>query len=476
MPTTDNGGITASSGKTPFSVTYHINPKAVWSDGTPITSADFAFTWKAELNTTGAYSTAGYDEITNVDASDPATAIVTYKTDYADWWDQFGGCCSFLLEAHAFPNVDPNKPNLKNEMKDSMTFSGGPWIVKSWSQDQLILVPNTKYWGHQPYFDQVTFVPRTDTSTEINSLLTGEVSAIFPQPTNVSLLKQFQANPNVDSVGGGSPYVDMLWLNLQSPPLNDLKVRQALSYAVDRQAVVDNMVKINAPSAVVLNCIGQWIPGTPWCDNTQFAKYTYNPQMSLQILESDGYDCSKVPASPCTKDGQPLSIDYYANAGNTRRADTQQLVKEKALPAGFDLNTKTAGSTPYFGTLWPQGKIPMGDYAGGATDPTVTFEFACKYFPSSANGFSGANWDRLCDPALDPIMTSSDHELNVQKRIDLIHQVGVKTAADIPAIPLYVLPDVSAWRTDKIAGPIGTYNASIYGLWYNMDQWYTVGG
>jgi ABC-type transport system substrate-binding protein len=265
----------------------------------------------------------------------------------------------------------------------------------------------------------------------------------------------------------------MLWLNLETPPLNDPVVRQALAYAVDRQAVLDNLVKINNPDAVLLNCIGQWIPGTVWCDNTQFAQYTYQPSKAISLLEGDGYDCSQVPQSPCTKNGQPLQVDYYANAGNTRRADTQQLVKEKALPAGFQLNTKTAGSTPYFGSLWPQGKIPMGDYAGGATDPTVTFEFACKYFPTAPD-FSGANWDRYCNKQLDPIMTQSDHELDVNKRVDLIHQVGTYTAKDIPAIPMYVLPDVSAWRADKIAGPIGEWNSSIYGLWYNMDQWYTV--
>jgi PPK2 family polyphosphate:nucleotide phosphotransferase len=168
-------------------------------------------------------------------------------------------------------------------MKDSLTFSGGPWMLKSWSKDQAVVVPNPKFWGHKPYFDQVTFVPREDQTTEINSLLSGEVSAIFPQPSNVSLLDQFAANPNVKSVGGGSPYVDMLWLNLETPPLNDPVVRQALAYAVDRQAVLDNLVKINNPDAVLLNCIGQWIPGTVWCDNTQFAQYTYQPDKAISL-------------------------------------------------------------------------------------------------------------------------------------------------------------------------------------------------
>lgn len=471
-PTTENGGVKPPEGNEPFSVTMHINPEAVWNDGTPITSEDFDFTWKAIMNTTGSASKAGYDLITNLDTSDPATVVIEFKEIYAPWWDLFGGVTGFVLQKAAFPDADPAKPDLQDEMKDFISFSGGPWLLESWSKEEAVLVPNDKYWGHHPYLDQVTFVPREDINTEVAALLSSEVDVIWPQPSNVSLLDQFD-KPGIDAVGGGSPYVDMLWLNLESPPLDSLKVRQALAYAVDRQAVVDNLVKINNPDAVVLNCIGQWVPGSIWCDNTQFAEYTYQPEKSIEILESDGYDCSNVPDGPCTKDGQPLEIDYYANAGNTRREDTQQLVKEQAIPAGFQLNTKTAGSGPYFQKLWPQGDIPIGDYAGGAVDPTVTFEFLCKYFPEPPS-YGGANWDRWCNPEAEKVMIASDQELNVQKRAELIHQVGEFTAQDIPAIPMYVLPDITAWRSDTIAGPIGEYNESIYGPVFNMDEWYTV--
>lgn len=472
-PTTENGGVLVKGTK--FDVTFHIDPKAVWSDGTPITSEDFDFTWKAIMNTTGSLSKAGYDEISTIDTSDPKTVVIHFNSIYSDWWDMFGGVTGLVLEKAAFPNADPNKPDLQGEMQEMVPFSGGPWILKSWTKDQAVLVRNDKFWGHQPLLDQVTFVPRADINTEVQSLLNGEVDVIWPQPSNVSLLDQFAANPNVEAVGGGSVYVDALWLNLSSPPLDDLKVRQALAYAIDRQSVVDNIIKLNNPDAEVLNCMGQWIPGMgPWCDNTQFAKYTYNPEEAIKTLESAGYDCSAVPKDPCTKDGQPLEIDYYANAGNTRRADTQQLVKEAALPAGFQLNLKTVASGPYFGKLMPQGGFQMADYAGGAVDPTVTFEFACKYFPTEANNWSGYNWDRWCNPEADKVMFASDKELDVQKRADLIHQVGEFTAQDIPAIPMYVLPDVTAWRSDHIAGPIGAYNESIYGPAYNMDEWYTV--
>ena len=69
-------------------------------------------------------------------------------------------------------------------------------------------------------------------------------------------------------------------------------------------------------------------------------------------------------------------------------------------------------------------------------------------------------------------MKSSDQELDQSKRLQELQQVYGLEAQELPALPLYVLPAVSAWRGDKIAGPIGDYNSSIYGVFWNMDQWY----
>ncbi len=68
-------------------------------------------------------------------------------------------------------------------------------------------------------------------------------------------------------------------------------------------------------------------------------------------------------------------------------------------------------------------------------------------------------------------MKRSDKELNVQQRLSLFDQIYSLEAKDFLSLPLYVLPSVSAWRTDRIAGPIGQYNSSIYGLFFNMNEW-----
>src|SRR5439155_12019391 len=127
----------------PFTVTYHLDPKATWADGTPITSAVFAFTWRAILNTTGAYTTVSYDTIESVDASDPKTVVIRFKDIVSDWQDLFGGVAGGILERAAFPKfADDPKPNLKDEMQMEIPFSGGPWILRSFGLAQPVLVRN----------------------------------------------------------------------------------------------------------------------------------------------------------------------------------------------------------------------------------------------------------------------------------------------------------------------------------------------
>jgi len=481
VPTLDNGGITSN----PFSVTYHLQPNAVWSDGTPITCDDVDFTWKAILNTTGTYSTYGYDGtdpngaagVSKVDCADPTTVKLDFNKIFVDWPDLFGGATGFILEKAPFSSVPgfPDKPDLKGQMTDSIAFSGGPWSVKSWSQDQAVLVRNDKYWGTPTNLDQVTFVPREDQPTEVSSLLSGDVDAIFPQPSNVPFADQFGQNPDVKAIGGNGNFVEALWFQLDDPTMKDLKVRQALSYAVDREAVISGVIGLNNPNAAVNNC-GLWIPGQgPWCaDPGSFATYTYNPDKAQQLLTSAGYDCKAVADGGfCEKGGKPLTITISTTAGNVRRATTVSLLQAKALAAGINIQIKTYVPTDLFSNIAPQGQFQIALYAQGPIiDPDVSGTFASNQIPTQANGYSGANWDHWRNTQADGIMKAAGQELNADKRATETQDLAKLLAQDLPMLPVDVLPNIAAWRTDKIAGVDPNDLSSPYGFFFGMSTWY----
>jgi peptide/nickel transport system substrate-binding protein len=478
LPSLDNGGITQE----PFSVTYHLNPKAVWSDGTPITCGDVAFTWKAINNTSGAFTTAGYTTaggaagVKNVNCSAGASTVkLEFNKIYVDWPDLFGGFGGFILEKAAFPTANADKPNLKAEMNDSIPFSGGPFMIKSWSPEQEVLVPNPKYWDKKPYLDQVTFVPREDQPTEVSSVLSGDVDAIFPQPSNVPFADQFKQNPNVQAVGANGNFVEALWIQMEQPPMNDPKIREAFAYAMDRQSVIDGVIGLNNPTATVNNC-GPWIPGQgPWCaDPGPFAQYTYNPDKTKELLTGAGYNLN-ADTGLFEKDGKPLTITVSTTAGNVRRATTVSLLQQKALAAGIDLQIKTYVSTDLFSNVAPQGNFQVALYANGPIiDPTVTGLLSCAQIPTQANSFAGANWDHWCNKSADQLMQQSDQELDATKRAQQLQQIGSLAAQgdQLPMIPVDVLPVIAAWRTDKIGGVDPKDVASPYGFFFHLSTWY----
>jgi peptide/nickel transport system substrate-binding protein len=460
-PTTSNGGIKQN----PFTITYHLNPKAVWDDKTPITSADVAYSFQAYLKTTGSLSTTGYDKITSVDTPDPQTAIAHFSSPYADWWDLLGGNQQYVLKKAAFNgNVD-----LKDAFQSSYPFSGGPFKLQSWTKDQAVLVRNANYWDSAriPLLDQVTFVPRTDQDSEINALLSGEVQAIYPQPSP-QFSKRLAVAGVKFRVDAGTTF-EGLWFNLQKAPLNDKAVRQAIAYGIDRQAVVDALIKPDAPSTTVLNCAG-WVPGTgKWCDNTQYSKYTYDPAKAKQILQSDGWTLGA--DGIFAKAGKRLSLAFATTSGNKGREDTQALLKDKAKAAGIEMTIDNSPRTVLFQDRLPKLNYVMAEYAQTASpDPSITAILAGDQIPKAPD-YSGQNTDAWNNAQATALMHQSDQTVDIAKREDLIHQIGAIEADDLPWIPLYQKPLITAWRSDKIAGPVGDYNTSSYSGFGNIWAW-----
>lgn len=473
VPSLANGGVKEK----PFTLTYHLNPKAVWEDGTPITSKDIEFTWKAIIATPDAYTKTGYDLITKVDSSDPLTAVISFKDVFVDWIDLFGGNVSGVLKAAAFKGNNISKAYATGPLD----FSGGPWIQQTFTKTTSVFVRNEKYWGKKPYLDKMTWVPQKDQASEVTALLSGEILAAFPQPSNVSILSQIKSNPNAKSVGGTGNFYEAMWINQEDPVMKDKAVREAFFYAVDREEILKGLIHLNAPNEKVLNCGPFSLPGRgPWCSKTPWDIFKYDPAKSKSLLEGAGWDCSKLP---CTKAGKSLTVSYRYCNGNARRQTTFDLVKEKVKPAGFAFTHSAQGNdcaTPLFDQTLPKGgadgkgTFQIADYAQGpiATDPSPTSNFRCNAVPVAANGYGTANLSRYCNTKADTLMVQSDAAVDPAKRLALLEQAWDLMFQDRVFLPLYVLPNVTIWRADKLGGPVGEANSSPYGGFFNSPEWF----
>ncbi len=461
MPTAANGGLKDN----PFVLTYHLNPAAVWDDKTPITCDDVAFTQQAYMKTTGALSTTGYDQVDNVACPDPKTVVITFKAPYADWPDMYGGNQAHVLKKAAFPNG----PDTSKEMQTSLPFSGMPWKLQSFTANQSVLVPNTNYWvaSDIPLLDQVTWVPRSDQDTEVNSLLTGEVAAIYPQPSP-GIAKKLTA-ASVKMTSGGGFTIEGLWFNLSKKPLDDPKVRQAITMVVDRNAILDTILRPDSPGLPPLNCSGLWTNTGPWCDNS-YKDLKPDIPGAKALLESDGYTLGA--DGIYAKGGQKLDLEFNTVTGNTRRENIQQLVIQQTKAAGITFHVKNYDRTTLFQTILPGLQHTVAIYAQVASsDPSVTSIFACDQIPSAANKNAGQNDSAWCNKTATDLMKKADGTVDPTARATQVHQLGKLIHDDYVWVPFYQLPLITGWRTDKIAGPVDDFNTSSL-VFYNMNKWH----
>jgi len=264
-------------------VTYKINPNAKWSDGTPITSHDFKYTWDQIVHGNDIYDTSGYADIDSVDDSNPAQAVATFSTPYADWKSLFGPAYG-VLPAHLLEGKDRNK-----EMANGYTWSGGPWKIDSWQKGtQATLVPNPNYWGPKPKLDKIVFRFITDSSAEFQAFKADEVQVIYPEP-QLDVVDQIKTGlPGINSVyTADTGNLEALWFNNGSAPFNDERVRQAVGYAIDRTALVNRLFgalgvhqPMNTINAPVLK---------DYADPNAWAQYTPDPGKVNQLMTAAGW-------------------------------------------------------------------------------------------------------------------------------------------------------------------------------------------
>ncbi len=443
-------------------LSFNISTKAVWDDGTPVNVKDFVCSWTAVMKTPGSNSTTGYDQIDKIEqGKDDHQVVITFKTIFAPYKTLFTGQ---MLEAAKVKNCD----DVSAEFQDNIPFSNRPYKVESWSKDQLVLVPNAKYFGpEKPVATKVVMVPKADSDTELASLKSGESDFIFPQA--FSGIKEALTDPNIKYTPGYGTNYEGLYFQQKSGPFSDAPFRKAFAKSVDRDAILKAIYDPIFPGAPLLNC-GLWVPTIgKWCDDTIFKGY-YDPTGAEKLLTDAGWK-KGADGMWADKTGKVPEIRWMINAGNKRRENTQALMIPLFLKAGFNVKADNCDAACVFQKRLPALDFDLGMYINTASpDPTVTSIMSCSQVPSDANGNKGQNSSGWCNKDASDLMAKSDAELDQTKRIDQIHQIGKAIATDAVMLSLFQFPNIAAWRTDKLDGAIDKDAGNFEGF-QNIYEW-----
>jgi peptide/nickel transport system substrate-binding protein len=466
--------VTSSS---PQTIVYVMNPKAVWSDGTPINADDFIYLWKAQdgvdCTKCDLESTTGYSQIQSVVGSNNGeTVTVVFKTPFSDWKSLF----TTLMPYHSASPQGLDQVNLEKSWDTGFAttppaVSGGPFIVSDFQKDQSVtLSPNPKWYGaNGPYLDKLVFRMITDATQEPTALQNGEVDAIYPQP-EVDLISQLNGMSNIVyqlDLGLVFEHID---LNLQTPALQNVALRQALFTALDVKGLIARTAGQTDPGITPLGN-RMFVPGqNGYQDNvTSFGYGSGNVAAAKQILTTAGYKMSGSQLmDPSGKAVPALSMRY--TEGNAVRQTECQLFAAAAKQLGVTVNVSPTDSLG--DTLTQKDanhKYDIIVFAWVATP--FGSSNAALYQSDTAQGTPG-NWggnyghyvNAAVDKALGDSLTTTDP---TQELADL-NTADKQISADAYTLPLYQKPVILAYNSKW--GNIRD-NATSVGPPYNTQDW-----
>lgn len=222
-------------------ITFKLRKGVQFHDGKPFTSADVKFTVLEVLKKFHPRGASTFRDVTAIDTPDPHTAIFRLQIPAPYMMMALSGYESPMVPKHLFENTD-----IRNHPNANKPIGTGPFKFVEWNRGQFVrLDRNANYWKKgQPYLDRlvVRFIP--DSATRTAALEKGEVHYGGMGAIYYSDVKQLEKLPNISVTTKGyemsSPIVE-LYFNTQKKPFDNQKVRQAISYAIDRQVVIDNV-------------------------------------------------------------------------------------------------------------------------------------------------------------------------------------------------------------------------------------------
>jgi peptide/nickel transport system substrate-binding protein len=442
----------------PQTITYRIRPDARWSDGTPITAADFHYLWRNRNGTNpriDTVTTVGYDRIKQVTGSaDGKTVTVVFDQRFADWQSLFAN----LLPAH-YVGQQPGGWNRGLDKHPEDIPSGGPFKIAGFRRGEtLTLARNDQYWGPRAHLDQILIrlVPESD--AELAALRNHEADLINPEPT-ADLVNTIRRLPGIRSKASSTLGPEHLLFNLRHPILAELAVRRAIATAIDTQQLVDRMARPVNPNAQVLgNRI--WMTGQqPYQDHSSgYGKG--NIQAAKQLLEQAGWALGA--DGVYAKNGKRLELRSSTFVEDPRRRPQGELLQAHLADAGIQLSLPNTTLRTLFGDWLPKGNFDIANFYW------LGNPFAISGSQDIYRTGGGGNFGKFADPTIDALFQQAIGELDPARAASIGNQIDQQLWTQLPSIPLYQVPSFLAWRQDLLNV---VNNPTTESVFWNAGSW-----
>ncbi|SFP92483.1 ABC transporter substrate-binding protein [Tranquillimonas alkanivorans] len=393
--------------------TFNLREGVTFHDGTPFNAEAVKFNFDRMLDEDHPYHETGpfplaffFSAVENVEVIDDLTVKFTLNEPFAPF-----------LSNLAYPTgllVSPDAVRAQGQDFGRNPVGTGPFRFAEWaSNERVVLERNVDYWGEPAGTEAVVFRPITDANTRVAELLAGGIDVMVEVPP--TSLSQFEGEQFEIHEQAG-PHVWFLILNAKEGPFADKLVRQAANYAVDKEAIVNDVLEGTAEVAA-----GPIPPAFAWAYNEELDPYPHDPERARDLLAEAGVENPEVT--------------FYVTEGGSGMLDPVPMataIQADLAEVGFDVNIETYEWNTFLGEVNPglEGKADMAEMAWMTNDPDTLpyLTLRTAAFPEDGGFNSGYYSNPEVDDLLEQARTATDQD----ERARLYKEVQAIVKEDAP--------------------------------------------
>lgn len=461
---------------------WEIVDNAKWGDGTDLTCRDFKFAREVALAPTVAITEREtYEQVEEIIIDENNPRRCTFKYKEAKW--NFNQIPKFYAlpehlerpifekykeqpegyEQHSLYTTSPTNPGLYN----------GPYVVTEMTLgSHTIFERNPYFFGAPAKINRIITKVISNTGTLEANLRSGTIDMI--SVLGMSFDQALAFNQRVQS--RNLPYnvnfqpslvYEHLDLNLDNPFLQDVRVRKALVYAIDRPGLTNALFGGKQPPAY-----HNLAPLDPWFTNDpkKIVVYPYRRREAARLLDDAGWKLRN-DGFRYNENGERLELTIMTTAGNQVRELVQVYLQDQWRSIGIRVRIQNEPPRVFFGQTTNRRRFTgVAMYAWvSSPESNPRSSLSCDRIPTEENGWSGQNYPGWCNERVTELLEKLDLEFDEQKRLDIIHEVLYHYTNEVPVIPLYYRSDISVTPTNLRGYQLPGHQFSATN---HVERWY----
>ena len=434
-------------------ITFNLKQDIRWADDKPFTCEDVLFTWKkvTDPDTRTPYG-SDYQLVSSASCANNHIFIAEYDEPYAP-----------ALETWASLHILP-KHLLKDEDINDTYFSLNPtgsnyYVLDEWKTGQQVKLKTNPNSVHgRPLLEKKITRIIPDLSSQFMELIAGNIDLMNINPIQYSRVfpSRSELNDKINlykEMGNGYTYFGF---NLKKKPFDDLNIRKAISYAINKEEIINGVLlglgeEITSP----------YKPGTYW-ENKSINKMSFDVSKSRELLEKSGYQLNA--NNIYEKDGKPLAFEILTNQ-NKQREMTAVLIQRRLQDIGIDVSIRVIEWASFVNRF-----IKTGEFEAVVLGWSLSLDpDQYSIWHSSQNGPGQFNFIGYNNPRVDTLLENGRKELNNEKRKQIYDEFSKIIYDEQPIIYLYAGYGLTAIHkkikgVKKITPPAGVF--------HNDYEWY----